>query len=55
MKKIWWNKKTYEIWEEHNSAENLMKNDEILRKFDEFRGKHKYEENLMWLEVNKYI
>ena len=29
-----------------------MKSDEILRKFDEFRGKHKYEENLMKLEVN---
>ena len=32
-----------------------MNSDEILRNFDEFRGKHKYEENLMQLEVNKYI
>ena len=32
-----------------------MKSDEILRNFDEFRGKHKSEENLMLLKVNKYI
>ena len=44
-----------EIWREHKSLENLIKTDEILRKFDEFRGKHKSEENLMLLEVNKYI
>ena len=28
-----------------------MKSDEILRKLDEFRGKHKSEKNLMKLEV----
>ena len=30
----------------------MMKLDEILRLLDEFRGKHKSEENLMKLEVN---
>ena len=29
-----------------------MKSDEILRKLDKFRGKHKFKENLMKLEVN---
>ena len=33
----------------------MIKIDEILIKFDEFRGKHKSKENLMKLEVNKYI
>ena len=52
MKEIWWNKKTYEIWGEHKSAENLIKNDEILRKFDEFWYKPKSEEIHKNLEVN---
>ena len=53
MKKNWWNKKTDEIWSEHKFAENLMKNDEILNRFDEFWYKPKSEENLIILEVNK--
>ena len=52
MKKIWWNEKTDEIWSEHKSVENLMKNDEIISKFDEFIYKPKSEENLLKLEVN---
>ena len=52
MKKIWWNKKTDEIWSEHKSAEDLMKNDEILSRFDEFWYKPKSEDNHMKVEVN---